>query len=91
MARGYKTGGRQKGTPNKHPIGFRAQLKAYCDAKGIDPHFFLADIIADKSTDLTLRFQAAKELARYIEPQLKAVEHSSKLEHNVMLIRHRYV
>ena len=48
MARGYKTGGRQKGTPNKHPIGFRAQLKAYCDAKGIDPHFFLADIIADK-------------------------------------------
>jgi len=57
-----------------------------CVCHGLLPR----DRAPDKSTDLTLRFQAAKELAKYIEPQLKAVEHSGEFEHNVMLIWHRY-
>jgi hypothetical protein len=93
-----KTGGRTKGTPNKHKKGFRERLRAYCDQLGVDPHKFMADMIADTSeitygmnvdgTPITgpavkpeLKFNAAKELAQYIEPKLKAIEHSGDIDH----------
>lgn len=84
MARGKKTGGgSRKGVPNKHPISFREGLRQYCEELGVDPHKFMAEIIADKNADHVLKLNAAKELAQYIEPKLKAVEHTGDIEHHV--------
>jgi hypothetical protein len=78
-----RRGGRQKGTPNKHKTSFREGLREYCDKLGVDPHRFMAEIIADKHADRLLKLNAAKELAQYIEPKLKAIEHTGDIEHHV--------
>lgn len=95
--------GRKVGSKNKHPVGFRAELRAYCDQLGVDPHKYMASIIADESTIVygvdgngepivgpaakpELKLQAAKELAQYMEPKLKAVEHSGEVEQTVRII-----
>jgi hypothetical protein len=95
MAHGKKTGGRRKGTPNKRKTSFRTALQAYCEQLGVDPHRFMADMLANNETvtygmdlegtpivgpavKMELKLNAAKELAQYLEPKLKAmeVEHS---------------
>jgi hypothetical protein len=103
VPRGKKTGGRQKGTPNKHKAAFRDQLRSYCDSIGVDPHRYMADMIADSSEVVygvdgegkaikgpavkpDLKLQAAKELAQYIEPKLKAVEHSGEVDHTISIV-----
>lgn len=68
-----KHGGRAKGTPNKLNAARLA-----CEAAGFDPFAALVEI-ATSSGDEQLRFQASKELAQYIEPKLKAVEHSGSV------------
>ena len=91
MPRGQKTGGgSRKGRPNKHKTAFREQLRAYCAALGVDPHHFMAELVNDDAAELGLRFAAAKELAQYLEPKLKAVEHTGEIEHTVKVIEHRY-
>ncbi len=107
MATGRKTGGRRKGTGNKRKGSFREELRAYCATLGVDPHHFMADLIADTATvhigvtadgtpivapavGMTLKLQAARELAQYLEPKLKAVEHSGDIAHTVRVIKHRY-
>jgi hypothetical protein len=86
MAKGVKTGGgSRKGIPNKQPSSFRTQLREYCESIGADPHKFLADIIVDPDAEVGLRVNAAKELAKYLEPQLKAIEHSGELEHDMAI------
>ncbi|SRR6266568_3730280 len=92
MANGRKSGGgSRKGRPNKHKTTFREQLRAYCESLGVDPHRFMADLMADDSDVVygvdvegnpimgpavkkELKFNAAKELAQYLEPKLKAME-----------------
>ena len=50
MAHGHKTGGgTRKGRPNKYPKTFRDQLWAYCAQLGVNPHHYLADLLADTS------------------------------------------
>lgn len=100
MARGRKTGGRQKGTPNKHKRTFREQLRDYCESIGVDPHRFMADMIADAelvaigvddagvavlapAVSKKMKLEAAKELAQYLEPKLKAVEHSGEIAQDI--------
>lgn len=74
MAAGRKTGGRQKGVPNKQKAGLLAMLaERWPD---YHPVVAMADIANDAGLDLDLRFQAHKEVAQYIEPKRKAVEHS---------------
>ena len=102
MPRGKKTGGRTKGTPNKHKSSFRVALREYCDSIQVDPHQYMADIIADDSTIVygldrdgnpiegpaakpELKFNAAKELAQYLEPKLKAIEHSGNAEKPIVV------
>jgi hypothetical protein len=92
MAKGKKTGGgSRKGRPNTHKSTFRTQLRDYCASLGVDPHRFMADMIADTSTVVVgldaegtpitapackpeLKLAAARELAQYLEPKLKAVD-----------------
>lgn len=80
MARGRKTGGRQKGTPNKLSADIEEKLRALgCDpiagmariALGFDEN---GERIPGVTVDLQARMHA--ELAQYIAPKRKAVEHS---------------
>jgi hypothetical protein len=71
MAKGQKTGGRKVGTPNR-------DRRDLCDIlhekyPNYHPVIALAQI-AHKSKNELLRFQAHKEVAKYICPQLKSVE-----------------
>lgn len=70
MAKGIKTGGREKGTPNRE----RKDLLEMLSEKYPDYHpvIALADIANNKQADENLRFQANKEVAKYVCPQLKA-------------------
>lgn len=76
MAYGKKTGGRQKGTPNK-------DTKALCDRiaeryPGWDPVEAMAEIARDEQNDVMIRLAALKEIAQYIHPKRKAIEHTGK-------------
>lgn len=72
MAAGVKTGGRQKGTPNKVTQDIQAKL----DALGCDPIQGMAEIAAEarRTGDLNLAGTMYKELAQYVAPKRKAVE-----------------
>jgi|HubBroStandDraft_1064217.scaffolds.fasta_scaffold139177_4 hypothetical protein len=67
-----KLGGRQKGTPNKRPT-----VSELCARRGFDPFVVMIEIAQDENNDAALRGKMAAELARYLEPQKKAVELSN--------------
>jgi hypothetical protein len=68
-----KTGGRTKGTPNKKTVEVCKRMEQL----GFDPIKSMVEIcnqaMADK--DYSLAGQMAKELAQYIYPKRKAIEH----------------
>jgi hypothetical protein len=68
-----KTGGRQKGTPNKRTAERQAAI-AVIKASGRSPMAFFADLLGNEQAPLELRFQAAKELAPFMHPRLASVE-----------------
>ena len=72
MALGYKTGGRQKGTPNKN----RAALLAKLDDSfpTYDPLLALAGLAQDGPVDLSVRLDCHKTLANYLYPKMRSVE-----------------
>ena len=72
MALGYKTGGRQKGTPNKNRAALMAKLE---DAfPTYDPLLALVEIAQDPETDLSMRVDCHKTLASYIYPKMRTAE-----------------
>jgi hypothetical protein len=77
-ANGNKTGGRQKGTPNKAK---QALLEAIQQRfPDYHPVLAMADIANDMDLPVDLRFSAHKEIAQYVEPKRKAIEASVKLD-----------
>ena len=68
--RGYKTGGRTAGTPNKRTGDVMWRLEAL----GCDPLQGLAKIAADPNTDTTLRARVLADLLPYLYPKRKALE-----------------
>ncbi len=68
-----KTGGRQKGTPNKKTVERQRLLQSMCPP-GDDPMTFWAHILRDKTAPLELRHQAARELAPFVHPKLSSIE-----------------
>ena len=70
---GKKTGGRVVGSRNK-PKPWLAQIQA--DHPGWHPVRQLAAVANDPDADPARRDAAATTCARYMAPQLKAVEHS---------------
>jgi hypothetical protein len=73
IPRRKKTGGRQKGTPNKSNAE-RAKLIAQLKVDGKDPLSFFSSILKNEAVPLDLRFAAAKELAPYAHPKLASIE-----------------
>lgn len=74
MALGKKTGGRTKGTPNKANREIADKLAEL----NCDPIQGMAMIAnqAFSEGDLSLAGQMYKELAQYVAPKRKAIEHS---------------
>ena len=70
-----KTGGRTKGTPNKKTQLVQQQMEDL----GFDPIESMIEICNQAMTDknYALAGQMAKELAQYVYPKRKAVEHTS--------------
>jgi len=68
-----KTGGRTKGTPNKKTQLVQQQMEDL----GFDPIESMIEICNQAMTDknYALAGQMAKELAQYVYPKRKAVEH----------------
>ena len=76
-AHGNKTGGRQRGTPNKP----KKELLDTIQDRWPDYHPVLAmvELAHDPLLPIELRFQAHREIAHYIEPKRKAVDVSGSL------------
>lgn len=69
--RGYKTGGRKKGTPNKKNA---AVIKAV-EEGGITPLEYMLRVMRDPRADGARRDDMAKSAAPYVHSRLSAVEH----------------
>ena len=76
---GRKTGGRQRGTPNKKTVARKAQEAAIAaeieDARsrGIEPLDYMLGVMRDVTADVTRRDAMAKAAAPYRHPQLSSV------------------
>lgn len=75
MAQGMKTGGRQKGTPNRK----NAETIARATEAGMLPHEFLAaiargEMIGDHEPTFEERMDAAKAAAPFFAPKLASTQ-----------------
>ncbi len=70
---GERRGGRAKGTPNKATADIAEKLAKL----GCDPLLGMARIAMDKKNPLDIRGRMFSELAQYVAPKRRAVEHSA--------------
>ncbi len=70
MALGRKTGGRQRGVPNKRTVEIADKLAAL----GCDPITGMAHMAMDNSYPPELRAKMYSELAQYLYPKRKAAD-----------------
>jgi len=68
-----KTGGRQKGTPNRDTLALTAKL----DAISCDPLMELAKIGMNQQNPLDIRVRCLFEIASYVYPKRKPVDISN--------------
>jgi hypothetical protein len=84
MAKGFKTGGRQKGTPNKRTVQREAAVQAaaalldgtIAGAFEGDAHAFLIAVYKNPELPINLRVDAARAAIGYEKPRLNASEHN---------------
>jgi hypothetical protein len=69
---GKKTGGRQKGTPNKRTPAIK---EAEIAATGETPRDYMLRVMRDPTVDWNRRDAMAKAAAPYCHPHLASVEH----------------
>lgn len=67
-------GGSRKGIPNKATAPFRERLRIMLDEMGADPFRYMASVIVDPVSPPEMRMAAARELSKYVEPQLRATD-----------------
>ena len=79
MAKGKKTGGRKRGTPNKAATA--AAVRAEVAASGEIPLDYMLRIMRDETVEPTRRDAMAKAAAPYVHPSLASVRHGGD-EHN---------
>ena len=84
MAKGKKTGGRKRGTPNKAATA--AAVRAEVAASGEIPLDYMLRIMRDETVEPTRRDAMAKAAAPYVHPSLASVRHGGD-EHNPLRIR----
>ncbi len=74
---GVRHGGRQKGTPNKRSQDAIELMRSL----NFDPLAAMVEIAQDPTNSPELRGRMCAELARFAYPTLKAVEHTTLVEH----------
>lgn len=79
MARGVKTGGRTKGTPNK---ATKAREEILAKAT-LTPLEYLLEVMQDDDQKLDVRLFAAKAAAPYVHPRLSSAEVRGEITHRV--------
>src|SRR5215510_6783658 len=72
MAKRQKTGGRQKGTPNKATVK-KAAVIAAIEASGLTPLDFLVAVMRNTEAPAHERMDAAKAAAPYMHAKLAAM------------------
>ena len=72
MAKGKKTGGRKKGTPNR---GTREKEIA---KSGLTPLNYMLDVLRNGDSTVEDKRWAANAAAPYVHPRLAAVQHTGK-------------
>ena len=85
MPKGAKYGGRQKGSLNKDKKELRDLLNEHFP--NYHPVLAMTEIANDKKNAIDIRLIAHKEVAKYVCPQLKAIEHSGTIETNKIVVR----
>ena len=80
---GHKRGGRPKGSVNKDKKELMARIQEQCP--GYDPVIAMAIIATDGENSIDLRFQAHKEVAQYVTPKLRSVEHKGDVSGNLVI------
>lgn len=75
MAIGKKTGGRQRGTPNKASAAKAQEIAA----SGLTPLDFMLQVLRDESNTQDVRLDAASKAAPYVHPKLANIDHSGSL------------
>jgi hypothetical protein len=78
-----KTGGRQRGTPNRKTHELAKKLEGLA----CDPIEGLAKIAMDAETAPELKVRCYTELAQYVHAKLKAVEQGSNSENGEIVFR----
>jgi hypothetical protein len=82
MAIGRKTGGRKAGTPNRKT----KEIGGLLESLGCNPIEGMVRIANDPRASLELRGRMNAELAQYVYPKRKAVEHSGTEEASFTII-----
>ena len=83
MAHGFKTGGRQVGTPNKNRTALRERLAfSYPDDA---PLIALAEIALDQSSDLSVRIDCYKTIAAYVHPKVRTSAPVELVHSNIVI------
>lgn len=77
MARGFKTGGRKKGSVNKVTQIAREKIIA----SGLTPLEYMLGILRNSSSTKEERFAAAKEAAPYVHAKLSSIEGNLNVTH----------
>src|SRR6516164_10747997 len=87
-----KTGGRQKGTPNKKTAARKAQEAVIAaeieDARsrGLEPLDYMLGVMRDVTADITRRDAMAKAAAPYRHSQLSSVKHDGVVDHAIRIV-----
>lgn len=79
-----KTGGRLLGTPNKKSQALIELIGSRFPS--YHPVVALAEIANDPTNDISIRLQANKEVAKYVAPQLKAIEVRDSREEELRVV-----
>ncbi len=75
MAKGRKTGGRQKGALNRKT----REMQAKIEAEGITPLDYMLGLLRNEGLGQEVRLDAAKSAAPYVHPRLNATDHSGEI------------
>lgn len=74
MAHGQKTGGRQKGTPNKASRARELEVAA----SGLTPLDYMLSVLRNEGAAVERRDDMAKAAANYVHPKYSSVEHGGE-------------
>lgn len=74
MAKGQKTGGRSKGTPNRRTVARRQGVEDLLERYAYDPLEAMIAEASDQNVDPEVRRSLHMAIAPYVYPKLKTVE-----------------